>query len=188
MTDELDKPTPIHDAMVAYVHQACGDDPFMQRFVPPRPNVVGTVAFTEDGRPIDAKSTILELQRTTKYEVQPPEWEVPVDNGRGNIVGFIDLCVDVYRSWHQLLPRDDNRLQWETRDDETRVCFEIKPEIPSIGALLRQINKYRHYQTGPSEWVVVAASDRYAGVLQSQGIHLVVPRANPPGQQEVLPL
>lgn len=129
--------------------------------------------------------------------VQRTEWEYPIARSdRGTIVGYVDLRADVrwhrwafdgphyaqsaYRSastydWHTA----DKIVGWHRRDLSLAVMFEVKPSIPSVGALLRQLNKYKHY-LGPCDdkrrhyyWVVVSPETRHAETLRSQGVHFV---------------
>lgn len=99
------------------------------------------------------------------------QWEHPIANQRGTVIGYVDLCARLgRRSW----VFDARDLRWDGIVEQHRIYFEVKPEIPSVGELLRQINKYRHYREGGT-WVVVTPSDRYAGVLASQDVKLLVP-------------
>ncbi len=53
--------------------------------------------------------------------------------------------------------------------------FEVKPTIPSLGEVIRQIRMYQTYTAG-AEWWVVSPDARFKDQLESQGIKfLVVP-------------
>lgn len=53
---------------------------------------------------------------------------------------------------------------------EVNILFEIKPSIPSVGELIRQIQMYKTYESG--HYVVVSPDDRWAEILKQQGINL----------------
>ncbi|MBO0723655.1 MAG: hypothetical protein J2P41_22715 [Blastocatellia bacterium] len=102
-------------------------------------------------------------------------WEVPVTSPRRDyIVGFIDLVVEV-PVW--------DAGYWS----EQRIFLEIKPNIPSVGELLRQINKYRHFlhisnfASEIGKWVVVSDEGSLrnpigiASILASQDVALFLP-------------
>lgn len=74
------------------------------------------------------------------------ELEHPITD-RNYILGFVDLFVPSHG-----------------------IAIEIKTEIPNVGELLRQINFYRNYYSGP-RWIVVSPDDRYKGIIEAQGIH-----------------
>lgn len=50
------------------------------------------------------------------------------------------------------------------------IAVEVKTEIPVIGDLIRQVQFYRTYMSGPY-WIVVSPDDRPAMILREQGIY-----------------
>lgn len=87
-------------------------------------------------------------------------WECPVRTGGGYLIGFADMFV--------------------LTDDGNFVCIEVKTKIPSLGELIRQINMYRerHNRIGnvsasEAYFVIVAPDDRFAPLLEKQGIGYV---------------
>lgn len=65
------------------------------------------------------------------------------------------------------------------------IAIEVKTKIPNIGELLRQINFYRTYLSGP-RWIVVSPDDRYKDILKAQGIHFYKFQPNTNIQQLLL--
>ena len=76
------------------------------------------------------------------------EWEKPVMDG-SYIIGFVDLAVNGY------------------------LYFEVKPSIPSLGELIRQIQMYRAYSKTGEKYFVVSPDDRFRKMLESQDIGFV---------------
>ena len=59
--------------------------------------------------------------------------------------------------------------------DQLYRYFEVKPSIPSLGEVIRQIRMYQTYTAG-AEWWVVSPDTRFKEQLESQGIKfLAVP-------------
>jgi hypothetical protein len=106
-----------------------------------------------------------------RLAVDDVRWEHPVTNERGTVVGSVDLYALVSGEVWRF---DSKWLEWRAVPLVSAIYFEIKPAIPSVGELLRQINKYRHYRED-GIWVVVTPSDRYAGLLATQDVQLLVP-------------
>ncbi len=117
-----------------------------------------------------------------QLEVLRKTWEHPVTTGRVDnpyVVGFIDLQVFTIHG-HQLkvnatldyegVFRDEP--EWEEYSETELWNFEVKPTIPSLGELIRQIAFYRQYVESP-HWVVVSPDTRFQEPLKSQGILLV---------------
>ncbi|MHA2265228.1 MAG: hypothetical protein ACXAEN_22770 [Candidatus Thorarchaeota archaeon] len=73
-------------------------------------------------------------------------WEQPIMSGK-YCIGFIDMWIPDYR-----------------------ICIEVKTEIPSVGELIRQIAMYKQYTISQPFFAVVSPNDRFASVLESQGI------------------
>jgi hypothetical protein len=74
---------------------------------------------------------------------------------RNFIVGFVDICCPYM------------------------VAIEVKTSISSVGDLIRQIQFYRNYLSGP-RWIVVSPDDRPAAILKEQGIYFY--KYQTPGQ------
>lgn len=81
-------------------------------------------------------------------------WELPVGVTQGRVDGFIDMRVEVM---HEHICKDT-------------IYIEVKPTIPSIGALIRQVQKYRAHLRGFSKFIVVSPDDRFKSILQGQQI------------------
>lgn len=105
--------------------------------------------------------------------------EVPVVTTSGYLIGFRD-CVVELREYSTLWNRDGFSLYCKINNDFKKyfkwygdtymslVNIEIKTRIDSIGELIRQINTYRQYVSGP--WIVVAPVEGIEPILKSQGI------------------
>jgi hypothetical protein len=53
--------------------------------------------------------------------------------------------------------------------------FEVKPTIPSLGEVIRQVRMYQTY-TGGAEWWIVSPDDKFREQIEAQGIKfLAVP-------------
>lgn len=130
--------------------------------------------------------------RGTPFKPIAVAWEEPIVSPRGAVVGFADLAItasaprqtlilpqassSIYDDgppWHDRL----RRFGFHATDEVRRVMVEVKPEIPSLGELLRQIHKYQHYQARaadslnePPTWAVLSPDDRHAEVLAEQGV------------------
>lgn len=95
-------------------------------------------------------------------------WESPVMARNDFMVGFIDMKVTVQHS--------DVRIEGGKWIESNPICirskdeylFEIKPTIQSVGELIRQIRMYQQYQEG--DYMVVSPDDRFASILNAQGI------------------
>jgi hypothetical protein len=118
--------------------------------------------------------------------VEAVEWERPVVNPRnGTIIGYLDLCVTVdYGGWvlrrgYGASTYSAATWSWEWDGLFADVVFEVKPSIPSLGAVIRQVQKYRHWMDHGrvTIWVVVTPEVQYEGVLETQGIKLLCPPA-----------
>jgi hypothetical protein len=88
------------------------------------------------------------------------ELEQPILRAGQYVVGFVDLVA---------------RVGWGANGRtivQARFYVEAKPEIRSVGALLRQINLYRAF-VADGHWIVVCNADRYRDLLAGQGVALV---------------
>lgn len=98
-------------------------------------------------------------------------WESPVMARNDFMVGFIDMKVLVKHRFVRLEGGkwDESELYCVQGDDV--YLYEIKPSIPSVGELIRQIRMYQQYQDG--HYTVVSPDDRFASVLNGQGIEFL---------------
>ncbi|KOF03939.1 hypothetical protein AWW67_02150 [Roseivirga seohaensis] len=115
------------------------------------------------------------------------KWEMTVERegrrvGDKYTLGFIDMHVAFSYMGYMIkgIPIGSNQkkeieeyslpyLFSYFNDDE--VFFEVKTKIPSVGALLRQINFYKSYK--PGKYVVVCPDDRHKELLASQNVGFV---------------
>lgn len=99
------------------------------------------------------------------FKVVKVSYEVPIaDRGSSYIVGYVDLCVEV-----EVIYEDEYSLR----------CYavEVKPKIDSFGALLRQLNTYKHnvrrlgsdQVRGEVVFCVYTHDQKYAPQIESQG-------------------
>lgn len=107
------------------------------------------------------------------------QWEKPIKS-KEYIIGFVDMMV-IYEQPLLSMSIELTDQGWIERwnvtfiryshDEENRVHFEVKTEIPSLGELIRQINMYRSY--GANRFFVVSPDDSHAKLLQEQRIGLI---------------
>lgn len=134
----------------------------------------------------DALPELPEPPCGTLYEITEKTWELPILSGKYT-VGFVDMytrvahdsglyvagCIEEQLAGKTTVKLTDG-LRWETAfHAATSFAFEVKPTIPSLGELIRQIRFYQIYQ---ERWtyVVVSADTRWIEQLKSQNIRLVV--------------
>ena len=112
-------------------------------------------------------------------------WEYAVVDqkygGSKYVVGFIDMCVDVWNPCLSLAPHEpsapyvgehDGVLpNWAVMKNHHSLLFEVKSTIPSLGELIRQLRMYQTYTDGT--FYVVAPDSKYKPTLRSQGIGFV---------------
>jgi len=86
--------------------------------------------------------------------------------------------LDCAARWRGALPtREQLRLpSWTTtvgspEENPQTACFLVRPEIPSLAQLLREISTLAVYESGI--YLVVSPDDRFADVLREQGVTLV---------------
>lgn len=97
-------------------------------------------------------------------------WEYPIMDGRIT-VGFADYFAKV-ETFDASLDGPLNAPRWVLRRERVNLFFEVKPEIRSLGELMRQLNHYRVY-TYEGQFFVVSPDDRFRSTLESQGIGFV---------------
>jgi hypothetical protein len=75
------------------------------------------------------------------------------------------------RSWNY--DPDAHAPQWEVGKGEhgrlKQYMFEVKPAIPSLGEVIRQIRMYEQYEMG-AEFYVVSPDARFKAALEAQKI------------------
>lgn len=98
-----------------------------------------------------------------KYIIAEHGFERPVLTPRGREVGNADVLL-------KLLVKNFDE-PWYADTDYDYTCFEAKPEIPSLGNLVRQINKYKLYLPKHTKFVVVCPDNSHQVFLQSLGIY-----------------
>lgn len=115
-----------------------------------------------------------QLPRRGPKERVRTRWETPVENRRGFVVGYIDLCVEVQLSVlveHQESSSTPVMLKrgWHTR----RVYWcEVKSKIESLGELFRQLRTYSLYREA-AEIVVVSPDARCRERIEAQGFGFI---------------
>lgn len=105
-------------------------------------------------------------------------WEQPIMN-KAFMVGFADMYT--YAKWtarnayvrarYDHSPSRVEDFTFEIRDTwlDDGFWFEVKPSIRSVGEVVRQIRMYQEF-TKRGNWFVVSPDDRFASILQAQGI------------------
>jgi hypothetical protein len=119
-----------------------------------------------------------------KLTVIKQKWEQPVgilnpNTNYQNIAGFVDLYVHA-RLIFSGVPCKCGHGHWQAPDRDIQYVFEVKPGIPSLGELMRQLAMYRQHLDHPHSilqcacrrvvMVVVSPDDRFFTQLRSQGI------------------
>ena len=92
--------------------------------------------------------------------------------GAGNrYLGYIDLYMEAFIA--HLVKSDEDVQQIEnTLAQKGKIYIEVKTSTPNLGELMRQINLYRSAEAGMN-FVVVSPDDRFADVLEEQGIRFI---------------
>jgi len=97
------------------------------------------------------------------------KWECPIVD-RTYTVGFCDMRVS-YTKPTLLYHADLNRFQIGSGGDEGRLYFEVKPSIPSLGEVIRQVRMYQTYTDG--KWFIVSPDARFKSQIEAQGIGFI---------------
>ena len=117
----------------------------------------------------ETRSILPEPPRPRKVEIVRSKWEVPVKREQ-YVIGFIDMRVEFV--WIKTLRISDySDDPWSQSGDHCVVNIEVKPAIPSVGELIRQINLYREYLKG--DYCVVSPDGRWVDVLKAQKIGFI---------------
>lgn len=89
-------------------------------------------------------------------------WEYPIqDNGR--VVGFLDVGI---KCNVPSLTLDREKHKWDVYAIKLIVGVEVKPTIPSVGALIRQLRMYKMHA---DRMVLCSPDRRFDDLLYQQG-------------------
>jgi hypothetical protein len=133
------------------------------------------------------KDILKETIERPPIEPHSVKWEMTVERegrrlGDKYTLGFIDMYASYSYTDYMIkgIPLGVN----QQRDIEAysvprlhsyisgfEVFFEVKTKIPSVGALLRQINFYKSYK--PGKYVVVCPDDRHKELLANQNVGFI---------------
>lgn len=86
------------------------------------------------------------------------------------LVGFIDMKVSMQRNYVRMENGRWSELPCLSIEEDV-FLLEVKPTLPSVGELIRQIRMYQQYQEGT--YIVVSPDDRFASILSGQGIEFL---------------
>ena len=98
--------------------------------------------------------------------------EIIVKNDRKFEIGFVDLGVGV--SKQNLVEMDNFYLA--VISNSPQIFFEIKTQIDSFGATMRQLNMYRENEMNPL--ILITCDDRFKEAFENQGIKVIIWGAN----------
>ncbi len=90
-------------------------------------------------------------------------------------IGFVDMKVMYSQpAFRVAYDNESTKVRFEVlqRGRSDTAYFEVKPSIPSLGEVIRQIRMYQTY-TGHWPWFIVSPDDRFAEQLRDQGIGFV---------------
>ncbi len=105
-------------------------------------------------------------------------WEKPIvsESARTSYtIGFVDMVVKYAKPKHFMNYNNESQsadFSVVQSGSCGTVYFEVKPSIPSLGEVIRQIRMYQTY-TGADLWFIVSPDDRFAEQLRGQGIGFV---------------
>lgn len=108
----------------------------------------------------------LTADQIEEYSSHTPEltktWQQAVKTAEDEIVGFIDMTVRYER-------------EGDPDDDIIKVFFfDVRTEILSLGALLREINLYKEYLGFQRSWIytyiLVSPDERFVQILKDQEV------------------
>jgi hypothetical protein len=102
-------------------------------------------------------------------KVDRKTWEYPITN-KNYTIGFIDMAV-LYSSPSPKLYYSLTDKKFDIGTDETVAYFEVKPSIPSLGEVIRQVRMYQTYANG--KWFIVSPDTRFRDQLKAQRIGFV---------------
>jgi hypothetical protein len=92
---------------------------------------------------------------------------------RNYTIGFVDMSVEVsVFDLGYTYPRYEvHNAQWDVERTSQWIHFEVKPSVTSAGEVIRQIRMYQSYLQG--EYCIVSPDDRFASILEDQGIGFI---------------
>ncbi len=106
-------------------------------------------------------------------------WEKPIlsNNYKSTYtIGFVDMVVRYSTPSH--IARYNTKTESvdfvveQSDAQELTAYFEVKPSVPSLGEVIRQVRMYQTH-TGDASWFIVSPDDRFAEQLRDQGIGFV---------------
>jgi len=126
------------------------------------------------------ESPIVDRTYTIGFCDMRVHWKFPIINCAFNVVVS---AIEKQQEWG--LQQVEGETKWEyagstvyTPDyflKEDCAYFEVKPSIPSLGEVIRQVRMYQTYTAG-AEWWIVSPDARFREQIEAQGIKfLVVP-------------
>lgn len=131
-----------------------------------------------DLKPEEQEDIRLYPMGATIFEIKA-RWECPILD-RSYTIGFCDMLVSitrtrengcVYRKYDPTVGRDvflpgkvSETVHW---------WMEIKPKIPSLGELIRQLRMYQSYTEREDRWFVVSPDTRWRSQIESQGFGFI---------------
>lgn len=99
-------------------------------------------------------------------------WECPILD-RSYTIGFCDMKVIVTREIENgTIDIDYSGVKVSDRKETADKWMEIKPSIPSVGELIRQLRMYQTYTSG-DKWFVVSPDTRFRSQIESQGFGFI---------------
>jgi len=114
--------------------------------------------FNEFTQATKEKTDWWNIKKTIEYSLARDKWNI----------GFIDLLLQVR---FQALSSTFFRNEWDIEEGEN-IFVEVKPEIKSIGEVMRQINFYRDYLGKDAKVLLVTKTKGLKEVFESQGVFL----------------
>jgi hypothetical protein len=164
---DSDLTTPVHDAMMVWLDQNV-EAWIVQRYGAQwdseRVNAVIQEARSTYGKNVDDAWSSVPPPRRIKIESKT--WEKPVMARNGFLIGFVDMEVIAQRNVISI-----SGYKWAERWESETYFFEVKPTIPSVGELIRQVRMYQEYRNG--KYVVVSPDDRFESILADQQIYFM---------------
>ena len=183
-----EKGSPEHDAIMMWLDQNIVRivEEEEHRDWPPKTAEVWTRAGCRIGRPrerefddgpepeFDWETRTLNLEKA-RDRIPPfpgvkasKVWELSITNSKDRTIGFIDMAV----YYDELTLRYKDK-QFSIKDRRKVEYYEVKPEITSVGQLLRQLKKYDEFLDRYNQWpglfTVVSPDTRYRKIIQEQG-------------------
>ncbi len=102
------------------------------------------------------------------------KWQQPIRNEDRAIIGFVDMVCTMRCDLE--LPeyyKERSRGKPEVPRGILNCCVMVRPSIPSLSQLFREINTCKVYLEPPTQFYVVSPDDRYSDILESQGIMFI---------------